>query len=565
MIGHDFPYLDTRDLNLDWLLKKMKAVILEWASMQESFENLQENFDSLKEYVDNYFADLDLQDEVNQKLEEMLANGELDDLIHNDFLPLKFTRSVYATEDGATTIYYCKIPAEYHPKIRLADNEVGHVKTGAQHAYESKSTLLVNASTFNMATGVPRGLTIINGVTYTNEQITEAYDRAPDTLYYKDGLLQCVSAFNPNEELIAQNPDWALFAWYKFAENGVFTATTRDPHDYQPRTCIAQDDAGNFLLLCCDGRSPIEKGMALVDLFTAMTSIIGFIPRIAYNLDGGGSVAAIDHGIKVNKYIENGNRAIPVALYFGKDTVLDDNTFKINETIAYQLERGIREDARHTLNPQYIYHESNVNPMIRFMEIIKDGSDWTWTRGNMNFAYDVTGHHVYIDARDPNGDFRNYLKIPAHPANNDNLDAVAILGKLIGQFYDNGDTFTDTGVSSLDDLINSGFYMVDKVTAYPEGCPITSGRSICIVFGSRNSSASVETIQILTNGNLTCLRAKNSGVWATWVTLCGAAVDRYFSTYPVEYKNGWMCFDSTTHKTYTLYNGTWYDAMGNAR
>lgn len=30
MIGHDFPYLDTRDLNLDWLLKTMKALVEKW-------------------------------------------------------------------------------------------------------------------------------------------------------------------------------------------------------------------------------------------------------------------------------------------------------------------------------------------------------------------------------------------------------------------------------------------------------------------------------------------------------------------------------------------------------
>lgn len=30
MIGHDFPYLDTRDLNLDWLLRTMKALVEKW-------------------------------------------------------------------------------------------------------------------------------------------------------------------------------------------------------------------------------------------------------------------------------------------------------------------------------------------------------------------------------------------------------------------------------------------------------------------------------------------------------------------------------------------------------
>lgn len=46
-------------------------------------KELQELYIQLKDYVDNYFANLDVQTEINNKLDEMLKNGELQELITN--------------------------------------------------------------------------------------------------------------------------------------------------------------------------------------------------------------------------------------------------------------------------------------------------------------------------------------------------------------------------------------------------------------------------------------------------------------------------------------------------
>lgn len=85
MIGHDYPYLDTRDLNLDWVLKNMKKIINDWAeyqvTMNQNFDNLEEAFDALKSFVDNFFDTLDLSGIVDEKLEEMKENGELDSIL----------------------------------------------------------------------------------------------------------------------------------------------------------------------------------------------------------------------------------------------------------------------------------------------------------------------------------------------------------------------------------------------------------------------------------------------------------------------------------------------------
>lgn len=81
MIGHEFPYLDTRDLNLDWLLKNMKKIIEDWATYQQTmnqkFDNLEAAFNALQAWINNYFDNLDVQEEINNKLNDMKQSGEL--------------------------------------------------------------------------------------------------------------------------------------------------------------------------------------------------------------------------------------------------------------------------------------------------------------------------------------------------------------------------------------------------------------------------------------------------------------------------------------------------------
>ena len=46
---------------------------------------LQNLYVELKDYVDNYFTNLDVQEEINNKLDELVENGTLTNLINNNF------------------------------------------------------------------------------------------------------------------------------------------------------------------------------------------------------------------------------------------------------------------------------------------------------------------------------------------------------------------------------------------------------------------------------------------------------------------------------------------------
>lgn len=72
-----YPYTNFHNVNLDWVLERVK----EWGQMVEDnntrFENLQEANDAFKTYVTEYLENLDVQAQIDDKLDRMFESGEL--------------------------------------------------------------------------------------------------------------------------------------------------------------------------------------------------------------------------------------------------------------------------------------------------------------------------------------------------------------------------------------------------------------------------------------------------------------------------------------------------------
>ena len=95
------PYSNFHELNQDWFLNEFNKVIAQWKSMQKNFDNLQDAFNDLKNYVQDYFKNLNVENEINKKLDEMSKNGELDE-IFNLFVPYVTPEQFGAKGDGVT-------------------------------------------------------------------------------------------------------------------------------------------------------------------------------------------------------------------------------------------------------------------------------------------------------------------------------------------------------------------------------------------------------------------------------------------------------------------------------
>lgn len=164
----NFPYTNFHRLNLDWMLK-------DWASLKHSFNTLEEAFADLKNYVDSFFTDLDLQAEVNAKLDEMALNGSLDAILSRFFAPRSpiFERTVQS-------MYKCA----------MSYRDVGLVYGNATTAFDpSCLNGEIDCSTFC--------LLVLGGINYNNSRYVLAdnyyksagygYDHFPDKTWAQIG------------------------------------------------------------------------------------------------------------------------------------------------------------------------------------------------------------------------------------------------------------------------------------------------------------------------------------------------------------------------------------------
>ena len=85
MFFHEFPFLNTQDINLDWLLANMKSVLEQWAAYQTEmngkFADLNDAFNALHDFVEEYFDNLDVQEEIDNKINDLVSSGEFYEII----------------------------------------------------------------------------------------------------------------------------------------------------------------------------------------------------------------------------------------------------------------------------------------------------------------------------------------------------------------------------------------------------------------------------------------------------------------------------------------------------
>lgn len=108
MAFYEFPGSNFHDLNLDWLLQQMKNCLAEWATTKTEWETLsadneafktriEAEWDELRQFVTDYFNNLDVSQEISDKINAMAADGSLLALIKST------VQTASATQAATTT------------------------------------------------------------------------------------------------------------------------------------------------------------------------------------------------------------------------------------------------------------------------------------------------------------------------------------------------------------------------------------------------------------------------------------------------------------------------------
>lgn len=100
MSFENFPYTDFHALNLDWIVKIVKEC-------KELTGETAIGLSDLKKYVNDYFSDLNVQVQINNKLDAMEADGSLAEIINQDIF------SGLNTEIAATATTIKKVDERY--------------------------------------------------------------------------------------------------------------------------------------------------------------------------------------------------------------------------------------------------------------------------------------------------------------------------------------------------------------------------------------------------------------------------------------------------------------------
>ena len=71
---NNFPYTNFHELNLDWFMGEFKKLVAEW-------EETKGEWNTLHDYVQNYFNNLNVQTEIDNKINAMIADGTFADIV----------------------------------------------------------------------------------------------------------------------------------------------------------------------------------------------------------------------------------------------------------------------------------------------------------------------------------------------------------------------------------------------------------------------------------------------------------------------------------------------------
>ena len=134
-----YPYTDFHELNLDWVIERVKKLTEDWLATQAEWNDTEEQWQQLYNYVHDYFDNLDVSQEINDKIDAMVSDGTFLNVIRStvetqtttateNWLAAHITQPTTPAIDTSLTIGGAAADAAVAGNmIRFGDNDIYNV------------------------------------------------------------------------------------------------------------------------------------------------------------------------------------------------------------------------------------------------------------------------------------------------------------------------------------------------------------------------------------------------------------------------------------------------------
>lgn len=342
------------------------------------------------------------------------ANG-ISETPYANYLPIEMNEMRYTDEDtGADSyIHYAVIGATYKPELVLADaDNVNARKRASEFDFEYTPTLMVNMGPWDTSSpyNAYGPIIIDHEVKQENNLGSGTEWNRPIVGIDDDGVMHNIDG-STAASAIPATTKYATRAWRCLYNNGETDPDISISDPQEPRTYIAQDYDGNYLVAVSGGRKGNDTGMNKYDGVRLIRTVLDFDARVIWSMDGGGSSNFLYHGIRQNRLVEREDRACPNWLVWRSSTAKHKEMFK-NQSVnnLNDIEGEIDEDGHTMTQAGMIANDTAGSNRIN----INSGARYIITTPRTviyNLNFDITGEGdlpAYSDL------FKNLPRTPAN-------------------------------------------------------------------------------------------------------------------------------------------------------
>lgn len=210
----NFPFIEADfDAITDWQLfcklgEEINKVIEKVNLCGEQVEELTNAFNNLQDCVNNYFVNLDVQDEINEKLNEMAQSGELAEIINQDLLAsINSQIANLQTQQGQMATNISNITTDLNNNINKTNNNESQINN-------LRDTKAENSE-------------LIDFINNTNTAIYNQYEMIGRLQGGTPVVVSDVSEMTDTSKiyLLTTNGEWYYYNGSTFVSGGTYQAT----------------------------------------------------------------------------------------------------------------------------------------------------------------------------------------------------------------------------------------------------------------------------------------------------------------------------------------------------